>query len=189
MRQSDGLREMSDSNGFREFLGRIGCLYGKAGLSPPFHLQERAQTWILEGIGVEHCLEEIRSYLAPHSGRHQCGSGDGSLPYVDCAIRQSWDDKHRPPRAKPQRTDRYHQRIGETHRPVDGNSCDPLPSLNFAPPARPQRPPPPPPKPLNRAIDRFDGTHGTGCAKRLQMLGFSRFCVPFVPSLSRLDSA
>jgi hypothetical protein len=149
MRQSDGLRQMSGSHGFREFLGCIGRLYCKEGLSPPFHLQERAQTWILEGIGVEHCLNEIRSYLAEHSGRHRCGSGDGSLPYVDYAIRQSWDHKHRPPRAKPERTDRYFQRVNEVV--TDYEPCGPIPSPNFSAPVSRKPPPPPRQKPLEAA--------------------------------------
>jgi hypothetical protein len=82
---------MSEPREFTEFMGRAGCLYVKAGLSPPFHLKDFAEAWTLERIGFEHCIDEIRSYLAKHSGQHRCGSGDDSLPYVDHAIRQSWD--------------------------------------------------------------------------------------------------
>jgi hypothetical protein len=144
---------MSEFRDFTEFMGRAGCLYGKSNLCPPFHLKEFAESWFLEGISLAHCVDQIASYLAQHSGRHRSGSGDGSLAFLDYAIRQSWSDKLRPPRAKPARTDRYHQRIGEAHRPVDGSSCEPIPSPNFAPPVRPQRPLPPPQKPLDRAID------------------------------------
>jgi hypothetical protein len=107
----------------------------------------------MEGFSLEHCIDEIARYLAEHSGRHRCGSGDDSLPYLDHAIRQSWDEKHRPPRARPERTDRYFQRTQEAVVIDDAHSCDPTPSPNYARPVRPQRPPPPPAKPLNRAID------------------------------------
>jgi hypothetical protein len=142
---------MSEPKDFTEFMGRAGCLYGKSNLCPPFLLEAFAEAWFLEGISFRHCLDQIGSYLDQHSGRHRCGSGDGSLPFVDHAIRKSWSDKHRPPRAKPERTDRYFQRVDEVV--TDQDPCDPIPSPNFAPPVRPQRPPPPPAKPLNRAID------------------------------------
>jgi hypothetical protein len=135
-----------------EFLGRAGCLYGKVGLCPPFGLKEFAEAWLLAGISLAHCVDQITSYLAQHSGRHRCGSGDGSLAFLDDAIRQSWCEKHRPPRAQPERTDRYYQRFMETA-VISDAPCDPIPSPNFAPPVRPQRPPPPPPKPLDRAIN------------------------------------
>jgi hypothetical protein len=144
---------MIQSHDLTEFLGRVGCLYGKSNLCPPFLLEEFAEAWFLEGISFRHCLDQIGSYLAQHSGRHRCGSGDGSLPFVDHAIRKSWSDKNRPPRAKPERTDRYYQRFTEAVVTGDAHSCDPIPSPNFASPVRPQRPPPPPAKPLNRAID------------------------------------
>jgi hypothetical protein len=137
---------------FIEFMARAGNLYSKFNLCPPFHLKEFAEAWLLQGISFDHCLSEISQYLAKHSGRHRCGSGDDSLPHADQAIRRSWDEKHRPPRAKPERTDRYYQRLGAGVT-GDGHLCDPIPSPNFAPPVRPQRPPPPPPKPLDRAID------------------------------------
>jgi hypothetical protein len=142
---------MSEFPGFAEFMGRAGSLYGKWNLCPPFDLSESAEAWFLEGISFEHCLDEMRLYLAKHSGRHRCGSGDGSLPYIDCAVRQSWMDKHRPPRAKPQRTDRYFQRAEEARLHLDGNSWEPIPSPNFAAPVRPKVPRPPPQKPMEKA--------------------------------------
>jgi hypothetical protein len=142
---------MSELRDFTEFMGRAGCLYGQWNLCPPFHLGESAEAWFLEGITPEHCLDQIRLYLAHHSARHRCGSGDGSLPHVDYAIRQSWADRHRPPRAKPQRTDRYFQRIDEAIPIGDARACDPIPSPNFAAPVRPKAPPPPPQKPIEKA--------------------------------------
>jgi hypothetical protein len=144
---------MNQSHDLTEFLGRAGCLYGKSNLCPPFLLEEFAEAWFLEGISFRHCLDQIGSYLNQHSGRHRCGSGDGSLPFVDHAIRKSWSDKHRPQRAKPERTDRYFQRIDDVVAAGDGNSCEPIPSPNYSPPAPRRQPAPPPQKPLNRAID------------------------------------
>jgi hypothetical protein len=144
---------MSELRDFTKFMGRAGCLYGKSNLCPPFLLEKFAEAWFLEGISFRHCLEQIESYLAQHSGRHRCGSGDGSLPFVDHAIRKSWSDKHRPPRAKPERTDRYFQRVDDAVEVGEGHSCDPIPSPNFTAPVRPKPPLPPPQKPLDRAIN------------------------------------
>jgi hypothetical protein len=135
---------MSELDDLTKFLGRAGCLYVKVGLCPPFSLKESAEAWLLEGISSEHCVSEIESYLGQHSGRHRCGSGDDSLPYVDYAIRKSWADKHRPPRAKPERNDRYFQRISKA-------VTDPIASPNFAARVRPKAPTPPPQKPLEKA--------------------------------------
>jgi hypothetical protein len=121
---------------FIEFMARAGSLYGKFDLCPPFHLKEFAEAWLLQSISLDHCLSEISQYLVKHSGRHRCGSGDDSLPYVDRAIRRSWDEKHRLPRAKPERTDRYFQRVRDTH------TSDRVPSPNFAVPVRPAPPAP-----------------------------------------------
>jgi hypothetical protein len=144
---------MSEFRDFTEFMGRAGCLYGKSNLCPPFHLKEFAESWLLAGISLAHCVDQIASYLAQYSGRHRSGSGDDSLAFLDYAIRRSWSDKLRLPRAKPERTDRYFQRIQEAV-VDDAHSCDPIPSPNYAPPpVRPQRPPSPPAKPLKRAID------------------------------------
>jgi hypothetical protein len=140
---------MSELRGFAEFMGRAGCLYGKWNLCPPFHLSEFAEGWLLAGISLDHCLDEIRSYLTKHSARHRCGSGDDSLRYIDHAVRRSWDDKRRPPRAKPERTDRYFQRTGEVI--TNRHPCDPIPSPNFVAPVRPKAPTPPALKPLEKA--------------------------------------
>jgi len=140
---------MSELRDFTEFMGWAGCLYGKSNLCPPFRLKEFAEAWFLEGISFRHCLEQIGSYLAQHSGRHRCGSGDGSLPFVDHAIRKSWSDKHRPPRARPERTDRYFQRVDEVVTEHDPRG--PIPSPNFSAPVARKPPPLPRQKPLKAA--------------------------------------
>jgi hypothetical protein len=140
---------MIQSHDLPEFLGRVGCLYGKSNLCPPFLLEEFAEAWFLEGISFRHCLDQIGSYLAQHSGRHRCGSGDGSLSFVDHAIRKSWSDKHRPQRAKPERTDRYFQRLEEVV--TDHEPCGPIPSPNFSAPVARKPPPPPRQKPIEAA--------------------------------------
>jgi hypothetical protein len=140
---------MSELCDFTEFIGRAGSLYGKSNLCPPFHLKEFAEAWFMEGISLRHCLDQIGSYLARYSGRHRCGSGDDSLPFVDHAIRQSWNDTHRSPRAKPERTDRYFQRFDEVV--TDRDPGGPIPSPNFSAPV-PRKPPlPPRQKPLEVA--------------------------------------
>jgi hypothetical protein len=136
------------------FVARANNIYTKAGLCPPFHLRHFAEAWLLGGIDLSHCLSQIASYLAEHSTRHRSGSGDDSLrDYLDYTIRKSWEEKHRPPPAKPARTDRYFQRVDDVVAGCDGHSCDPIPSPNFAAPVCPKPPPPPTQKPLDRAID------------------------------------
>jgi hypothetical protein len=81
---------MDDFDDFPTFLGRAGNLYGKKNLSPPFRLKEFAEAWVMEGISLSHCIEQISIHLNENSSRYRCGSGDGGLASLDVEIRQSW---------------------------------------------------------------------------------------------------
>lgn len=103
---------------FPTFLGAAGCLYVKANLCTPFRLREFAQAWMRDGISRSHCLEQIRGHLAKYSGQYRNGSGDWGLRWLDAEIRESWRRLNRPPRARPERTDRLYKRI-DAHVPAD----------------------------------------------------------------------
>jgi hypothetical protein len=54
---------MGDLNDLRFFLARAGCIYTKAGLSPPIHLRQFAEAWLLDGIELTFCVDQIISHL------------------------------------------------------------------------------------------------------------------------------
>jgi hypothetical protein len=105
-----GVNFMSDMDEMTTFLGRAGNLYGRKNLCPPFHLMEFAQAWVLEGISLSHCIEQISAHLDENSGRYRGGSGGWGLRWLDQIIRKSWYQRTRPPRALPARTDRLYQK-------------------------------------------------------------------------------
>lgn len=102
-----------DNNDLGFFLARAGCIYTKAGLSPPFHLRQFAEARLLDGIDLTFCLDQIISHLDQHAAFYRSGSGDGTLPLLDDLIRKRWQDLHKPPRARPERTDRIWKRNEE----------------------------------------------------------------------------
>jgi hypothetical protein len=115
---------MGDVIDLRFFLARAGCIYTKAGLSPPFHLREFAEACLLDGIDLTFCVDQIISYLDQHATFYRSGSGDGTLAPLNDLIRKRWHDLHKPPRARPERTDRIWQRNEEIE--VASPATDPL---------------------------------------------------------------
>jgi hypothetical protein len=75
---------------FDEFLGRMGNLFVRAGLSPPFQLRKFAEQWLADCIPPAHCVEQVCLYLERYARRITSGSGDGTLPRLDSIIRQTW---------------------------------------------------------------------------------------------------
>jgi hypothetical protein len=104
---------MNDPVDIDMFLGRVGCLYVRRNLSPPFHLRAFAEAWRLDGINLSYCLAQIESHLAENAGQYRSGSGDGRLRWLDQLVRQGWDRLHRPPHAEPAQTDRLYKRIAK----------------------------------------------------------------------------
>jgi hypothetical protein len=123
---------MNDFDDIAMFLARVGCLYVKYSLSPPFRLREFAEAWWLEGINLSHCLDQIKSHLAKNSGQYRCGSGDGGMIWLDQVIRQSWCRLLTAPRAQPAHTDgRY--KLPDTFGSADGwfvDRTDPAPNTS-----------------------------------------------------------
>jgi hypothetical protein len=76
---------------FDAFRGRIGNLYGKKNLSPPFELRRYAQAWWIDGIEPAHCIEQVRRHLEQCSHQYRCGSSDKGIFWVDRSIRDTWN--------------------------------------------------------------------------------------------------
>jgi hypothetical protein len=104
---------MGDLNDLRFFLARAGCIFTKAGLSPPFHLRPFAEAWLLDGIDLTFCVDQIISHLDQHATFYRSGSGDGTLAPLNELIRKRWHDLHKPPHARPEKTDRFWKRNEE----------------------------------------------------------------------------
>jgi hypothetical protein len=77
-----------------EIVARVGCLYVKRGLSPPFHLRDAARRWM--GLSQDEIIEVLERHFAEHRRRYTCGSGDGLFYLVEAAIRAAWQAKHPP---------------------------------------------------------------------------------------------
>ena len=145
---------MGDVIDLRFFLARAGCIYTKAGLSPPFHLRQFAEAWLLDGIELTFCVDQIISHLDQHATFYRSGSGDGTLPLLNDLIRKRWHDLHKPPRARPERTDRIWQRNEELEvaSPSQERLEIPVASTHatIAAPRKVKRPVPQ--KPIDRAV-------------------------------------
>jgi hypothetical protein len=81
---------MNEPKNLGDFLGQIGNLYVRAGLSPPFQLKEYAEKWLAEGISPSHCIEQIRIDLERYGRSIASGSGDRHLSIVHSVIRRTW---------------------------------------------------------------------------------------------------
>jgi hypothetical protein len=75
-REGDPMNYLVDFDAFR---GRIGNLYGKKNLCPPFELTRYAQGWWIDGIEPAHCIEQVRRHLEQCSHQYRCGSSDKGI--------------------------------------------------------------------------------------------------------------
>jgi len=82
------------------YCGRIGNLYTRHGLSPPFGLYDAARGWI------SHCVDVIERYLSRHAGSCYSGSGDWNFAWLNSLIQTTWHERSfaMPPRSAPQRS-------------------------------------------------------------------------------------
>jgi hypothetical protein len=88
------------------FCGRIGNLYGRYGLSPPFALHDAVQGWMARDIPLSHCIDVIERYLGRHARSHYSGSGDRNFAWLNSLIQTTWYDRSSatPPRPTPKHT-------------------------------------------------------------------------------------
>jgi hypothetical protein len=71
-----------------ELVGRLGNLYTKKGLSPPFALRDAVKHWI--GLSQDEIVEVVEKHFAEHRVRYS-GSGDGCFWMVEAAVRKAMD--------------------------------------------------------------------------------------------------
>src|SRR5258707_410545 len=88
------------------FCGRIGNLYGRHGLCPPFALHAAAQGWMAREIPLSHCVDVIEQFLGRHAGSCYSGSGDWNFAWLNSLIQTSWYERSfvTPPRPAPQQS-------------------------------------------------------------------------------------
>jgi hypothetical protein len=96
------------------FCGRIGNLYGRHGLCPPFALYDAARGWMARDIPLSHCVDVIERYLRRHGRSHYSGSGDRNFAWLNSLIQTTWYDRSSamPPRPTPNHT-RHHDWLDE----------------------------------------------------------------------------
>ena len=96
------------------FCGRIGNLYGRHGLCPPFALHAAAQGWMARDIPLSHCVDVIGRYLDDYARSHYSGSGDRNFAWLNTLISTTWYDRSfaTPPRPTPKHT-RHHDWLDE----------------------------------------------------------------------------
>jgi hypothetical protein len=85
------------------FCGRIGNLYVRHGLCPPFALHDAVQGWMARDIPLSHCVDVIVRYLGRSAGSHYSGSGDRNFAWLSGLIETSWYERSfaRQPRSAP----------------------------------------------------------------------------------------
>jgi hypothetical protein len=76
------------------YCGRIGNLYGRFRLCPPFELRRIAADWMANGIAISHIVAVIDRHLTEHRRRYYSGSGDALFSWVDEIIRKTWREQH-----------------------------------------------------------------------------------------------
>jgi hypothetical protein len=75
------------------FCGRIGNLYGRHGLCPPFALHAAAQGWMAREIPLSRCVDVIEHFLSRHARSCYSGSGDWNFAWLNSLIRTSWHER------------------------------------------------------------------------------------------------
>ncbi len=76
------------------YCGRIGNLYVRHGLCPPFTLRRVAADWMATGIALTHIVAVIDRHLTDHRGRYYSGSGDALFTWLDGFVRKTWHEQH-----------------------------------------------------------------------------------------------
>jgi len=76
------------------YCGRVGNLYVRHDLCPPFTLRHIAADWKASGIALSHIVAVIDRHLTDHRRRYYSGSGDALFSWVDEIIRKTWREQH-----------------------------------------------------------------------------------------------
>jgi hypothetical protein len=110
------------------YCGRVGNLYGRYGLCPPFTLRHVAADWKASGIGLSHIVAVIDRRLSDHRRRYYSGSGDALFSWVDAVIRKTWHEQQvSPPWAQATRPtmQRFPDRDCVDRQPSSDHEVDP----------------------------------------------------------------
>jgi hypothetical protein len=96
------------------YCGRIGNLYTRYGLSPPFALYDAARGWMARDIPLWHCVDVIKRYLTNYGRSCPSGSGDRNFIWLSGLIERSWYARSfvAPPRSAPKHV-RHHDGLDE----------------------------------------------------------------------------
>jgi hypothetical protein len=96
------------------FCGRIGNIYVRYGLSPPFALYDAAKGWMTRDIPLSHCVDVIERYLTVYGRSCHTGSGDRNFAWLNSLIQTTWYDRSfaTPPRPTPKYA-RHHDWLDE----------------------------------------------------------------------------
>src|SRR6266436_5481678 len=91
------------------YCGRIGNLYTRHGLCPPFGLYDAARGWIARDIPLSHCVDVIERFLSRHAGSCYSGSGDWNFAWLNSLIQTSWYERSfvTPPPPTPKQSRRH----------------------------------------------------------------------------------
>jgi hypothetical protein len=95
-----------------ELAARVGCLYTRFNLSPPFRLRDAAQHWV--GLSPNEIARVVEDHLREHK-RLYSGSGDGHFWMVEAAIRKAIEAKHPSRDDELERSPRSSSRVQKVH--------------------------------------------------------------------------
>ena len=96
------------------YCGRIGGLYGRFRLCPPFALRDAAESWIARGIPLSHCVDVIERFLSRYAGFCYSGSGDWNFAWLNSLIQTSWYERSFEMQPAAERMSSHHRdRLGD----------------------------------------------------------------------------
>jgi len=75
-----------------ELVGRVGNLYMRKRLSPPFHIRDAVRRWV--GLSQDEIIAVIEKHFADCRHFYTSGSGDAHFGMVEAAIRKALEAKH-----------------------------------------------------------------------------------------------
>jgi hypothetical protein len=102
LQPGDVMTSIDDVN-LDTYCGRVGNLYGRHGLCPPFALRDAAQGWMARDIPLSHCIDVIERYLTGYGRSCPSGSGDRNFAWLNELIQTTWYERSfaRQPRPAP----------------------------------------------------------------------------------------
>jgi hypothetical protein len=94
---------MTSTHDLDSYRGRIGNLYTRHGLCPPFALRHAVQGWMARDIPVWHCVDIIERYLTGYGRSCPSGSGDRNFAWLSEVIETKWYNQSFVGRPRPAR--------------------------------------------------------------------------------------